>query len=56
MKITKAEIKLLLKEMEEIGIDELEMDIDTEYKDHVYSVDFDVWRNGRFAVTLLSIE
>ena len=56
MKITKADIKKLLEEMEEFGMDEVEIDVDTEFNDTIYAIDFDMWEDGRFIKTLLTIE
>ncbi len=54
--MTKTNIERLLKEMEENGMDEVKLDVDTEYNDDVYAIDFDAWSNGRFIKTLLTIE
>lgn len=55
MKITKTDIEKLLKEMEELGVDEVNMDIETEFMDSVWEVDFDAWVEDHFIKTLLTV-
>ena len=57
MKITKVDIEKLLKDMEEVGVNEVEIDIDTDFNDAIYSIYFDAWASGRrFIKTLLTVE
>ena len=57
MKMTKAEIEKLLKVMEENGINEVGIDVATEYTVDVFAIDFNVYSsNGVFVETLLTIE
>lgn len=55
MKITRDEVEKLLATMYRLEATEVELDFDC-YDSTVDSVDFDIWKFGKFFTTALTIE
>lgn len=54
MKMTIDEVRNLLKDMEENKVDSITFDFNS--YEPIEVIDFDMWENGRFIKTLLTIE
>lgn len=54
MKITRDEVIELLKAIDDAGVDEAELDLSDVERFH--SIDFDIYSNGMFIYTALTLE
>lgn len=57
IKMTKNDLKTIMEEMENIGLDEVEISvIYDDIQEEVKFIDFDFWVNGDFISTALTLE
>ena len=54
--MTRNEVEKLLATMYRLEATEVELDIDVDFDGIVGSIDFDIWKCGRFFTTALTIE